>query len=40
LLLDEVAHSLGTCTEAELVRELHTLQMLRLCAPALERRKR
>jgi RNA polymerase sigma-70 factor (ECF subfamily) len=39
LLLDEVAHSLGACTEAELVQELHALQMLKLCAPALERRK-
>src|SRR5262249_31761969 len=40
LLLDEVAHSLGPCTEAELVQELRTLQMLKLCVPALERRKR
>jgi RNA polymerase sigma factor (sigma-70 family) len=39
LLLDEVAHSLGTCTEAELVQELHALRLLKLCAPALERRK-
>ena len=39
LLLDEVAHSLGACTEAELVQELHALRMLKLCAPALERRK-
>jgi RNA polymerase sigma-70 factor (ECF subfamily) len=39
LLLDEVAHSLGGCTEAELVQELRALQMLKLCAPALERRK-
>jgi RNA polymerase sigma-70 factor (ECF subfamily) len=39
LLLDEVAHSLGGCTEAELVEELHALRMLKLCAPALERRK-
>jgi RNA polymerase sigma-70 factor (ECF subfamily) len=39
LLLDEVAHSLGACTEAELVQELRALQMLKLCAPALERRK-
>jgi RNA polymerase sigma-70 factor (ECF subfamily) len=39
LLLDEVAHSLGACTEAELVQELHTLQLLKLCAPALARRK-
>jgi RNA polymerase sigma factor (sigma-70 family) len=39
LLLDEVAHSLGDCTEAELVQELHALRMLKLCAPALERRK-
>jgi RNA polymerase sigma-70 factor (ECF subfamily) len=40
LLLDEVAHSLGTCTEAELVEELHALRMSKLCAPALERWKR
>jgi RNA polymerase sigma-70 factor (ECF subfamily) len=39
LLLDEVAHSLGGCTEPELVAELRALQMLKLCAPALERRK-
>ena len=39
LLLDEVAHSLGACTEAELVQELRALRMLKLCAPALERRK-
>ena len=39
LLLDEVAHSLGACTEAELVEELHALRMWKLCAPALERRK-
>jgi hypothetical protein len=39
LLLDEVAHSLGGCTEPELVAELRALQLLRLCAPALERRK-
>jgi RNA polymerase sigma-70 factor (ECF subfamily) len=39
LLLDEVAHSLGTCTEAELVQELRALHLLTLCAPALERRK-
>jgi DNA-directed RNA polymerase specialized sigma24 family protein len=39
LLLDEVAHSLGACTEAELVQELHALRLLKLCAPALERRK-
>src|SRR5262245_20579367 len=39
LLLDEVAHSLGTCAEDELGRELHALRMLKLCAPALERRK-
>jgi RNA polymerase sigma-70 factor (ECF subfamily) len=38
LLLDEVAHSLGTCTEAELVEELRALRILKLCAPALERR--
>jgi DNA-directed RNA polymerase specialized sigma24 family protein len=39
LLLDEVAHSLGDCTEAELVQELHALGLAKLCAPALERRK-
>jgi RNA polymerase sigma-70 factor (ECF subfamily) len=39
LLLDEVAHSLGACPEAELVQELRALRMLKLCAPALERRK-
>jgi RNA polymerase sigma-70 factor (ECF subfamily) len=39
LLLDEVAHSLGTCTEAELVQELDALRMSKLCALALERRK-
>jgi RNA polymerase sigma-70 factor (ECF subfamily) len=39
LLLDEVAHSLGACTEAELVQELHALRVWKLCAPALERRK-
>jgi RNA polymerase sigma-70 factor (ECF subfamily) len=39
LLLDEVAHSLGDCTEEELVQELRALHMLKLCAPALERRK-
>jgi RNA polymerase sigma-70 factor (ECF subfamily) len=37
LLLDEVAHSLGPCTEADLVEELRALQMLKLCAPALEK---
>jgi RNA polymerase sigma-70 factor (ECF subfamily) len=37
LLLDEVAHSLGTCTEAELVQELRELQLLKLCGPALKR---
>jgi RNA polymerase sigma-70 factor (ECF subfamily) len=40
LLLQEVAHSLGDCTEAELIRELRAVRMLTLCAPALERRKR
>jgi RNA polymerase sigma-70 factor (ECF subfamily) len=39
LLVEEVAHSLGDCTEAELVQELRALQLLRLCAPMLERRK-
>jgi RNA polymerase sigma-70 factor (ECF subfamily) len=39
LLLDEVAQSLGACTEAELVEELRALQILKLCAPALEKRK-
>jgi RNA polymerase sigma factor (sigma-70 family) len=39
LLLDEVAHSLGACTEAELVQELQALRLWKLCAPALERRK-
>jgi RNA polymerase sigma-70 factor (ECF subfamily) len=38
LLLDEVVHSLGTCTDAELVEELQALRLLGLCAPALERR--
>jgi hypothetical protein len=37
LLLDEVAHSLGACTEAELVQELQAVRLLKLCAPALER---
>jgi RNA polymerase sigma-70 factor (ECF subfamily) len=40
LLLDEVAHSLGACTDAELVEELRILRLLKLCAPALERRQR
>jgi RNA polymerase sigma-70 factor (ECF subfamily) len=40
LLLEEVAHSLGGCTNEELVEELRVLQMLKLCAPALERRAR
>jgi RNA polymerase sigma-70 factor (ECF subfamily) len=35
LLLGEVAHSLGACTEAELVQELHALRMSKLCAPGL-----
>ena len=39
LLLDEVAHSLGSCGEAELVQELRALRPLGLCAPAVERRK-
>jgi RNA polymerase sigma factor (sigma-70 family) len=39
LLLAEVAHSLGACTEAELVRELHALRVSNLCASALERRR-
>lgn len=38
LLLDEVSHSLGACTEAELVQELHAVRLWKLCAPALERR--
>ncbi len=38
LLLDEVAHSLETPTEAELMEELRTLHLLKLCGPALERR--
>jgi RNA polymerase sigma-70 factor (ECF subfamily) len=37
LLLNEVTHSLGACTEAELVQELRALQMLKLCAPALRK---
>jgi RNA polymerase sigma-70 factor (ECF subfamily) len=39
LLLDEVAHSLGAATEAELVEELRALHLLKLCATALESRK-
>ena len=39
LLLDEVAHSLGACTEAELVQELQAVRLSKLCAPALKRRK-
>jgi hypothetical protein len=39
LLLDEVAHSLGACTDAELLQELHALRTLKLCATALARRK-
>jgi RNA polymerase sigma factor (sigma-70 family) len=39
LLTDEVAHSLGGCTEAELVEELRALRFLNLCASAVERRK-
>jgi hypothetical protein len=38
-LLDEVAHSLASCSEAELVQELRALRLLNLCAPAVERRK-
>jgi RNA polymerase sigma-70 factor (ECF subfamily) len=38
LLLDEVAHSLATYTEAELIQELRALHLLELCAPALQRR--
>jgi hypothetical protein len=34
-----VAHSLGSCGEAELVQELRALRPLGLCAPAVERRK-
>jgi RNA polymerase sigma factor (sigma-70 family) len=40
LLVDEVAHSLGGCTEAELAQELHALRLSKLCAPALDRRRR
>jgi RNA polymerase sigma-70 factor (ECF subfamily) len=40
LLLDEVAHSLGACTEAELVLELRTMRLSRLCATALTKRQR
>ena len=39
LLLDEVAHSLGSYSESELVQELRVLRLLNLCAPAMERRK-
>lgn len=39
LLLKEVAHSLGTPTEAELLAELRELHLLKLCAPAFERRR-
>ena len=39
LLLDEVAQSLETRTEAELVEELRALRLLKLCGPALERRR-
>jgi RNA polymerase sigma-70 factor (ECF subfamily) len=40
LLLEEVAHSLGECNEADLNQELRTLKVLELCAPALAKRKR
>jgi len=40
LLLDEVAHSIGSCTEAELIKELKALRMLKLCSPALQKRNR
>jgi len=39
LLLDEVAHSLGASTKADLVQELRALRMLKLCSTALEKRK-
>jgi RNA polymerase sigma factor (sigma-70 family) len=39
LLVVEVAHSLGAFTETELADELRALQMLKLCAPALQRRR-
>jgi hypothetical protein len=38
LLVAEVAHSLGTPSEAQLLEELRTLRLLKLCGPALERR--
>ena len=39
LLLDEVAHTLGPCTEAELIEELQSLRLLKVCAPAMEHRR-
>jgi RNA polymerase sigma-70 factor (ECF subfamily) len=38
LLLQEVTHSLGGCTEAELIEELRACNLLKLCGPALKRR--
>jgi RNA polymerase sigma-70 factor (ECF subfamily) len=38
LLLDEVAHSLGNPTEAELLQELHDLRLQKLCRLAVKRR--
>jgi RNA polymerase sigma-70 factor (ECF subfamily) len=40
LLLDEVAASLGAPTEANLLRELRDLQLLKVCGSAFERRGR
>ncbi len=40
LLLAEVAHSLGTPTDAQLVRELRDLDLLRFCNRSLERRRK
>jgi RNA polymerase sigma-70 factor (ECF subfamily) len=39
LLLEEVAHSLGACSDGELEEELRALRLLKLCAPALEKRR-
>jgi hypothetical protein len=39
LLLDEVAASLGVPTEEGLIEELQYLQFLKICGPALERRR-
>jgi RNA polymerase sigma factor (sigma-70 family) len=38
LLIDEVAHSLTNPTESDLIDELRLLGLLKLCAPALERK--